>query len=104
METENNLDEALINPFFAENSTANSTNNSDSSEPPVKRKEINPFYAGDSSSDTSKESSNAEDVLDDSIPKQKPKRIIAYSTKYLLKLFSQRKSSGDGTFKISPSL
>ena len=104
MEMENNLDEAPINLFFAENSTANSTNNSDSSEPPVKRKEINPFYAGDSSSDTSKESSNAEDVLDDSIPKQKPKRIIAYSTKYLLKLFSQRKSSGDGTFKICPSL
>ena len=104
MEMENDLNEAPINPFFAENSTANSTNSSDSSESPLKKKEINPFYAGESSSDSSKESSNAEEVLNDSIPNRKPKRIIAYSTKYLLKLFSQRKSSGDGTFKICPSL
>jgi hypothetical protein len=49
------------------------------------------------SSSESEEESNSE-------PKNKPKRIIAYSTKKLLKIFNQRKASGDGTFKICPSL
>ena len=102
-ENEENSEETPrpINPFFTGNSLSN---DSDSSETPVGNKEINPFYVGDSSSDASHESTSAEDALDDSISKKKPKRIIAYTTKYLLKLFSQRKSSGDGTFKISPSL
>ena len=34
----------------------------------------------------------------------KPKRIISYTTEFLLKLFNQRKCSGDGTFKICPAL
>ena len=76
-----------INPFFTGNSLSN---DSDSSETPVGNKEINPFYVGDSSSDASHESTSAEDALDDSISKKKPNRIIAYTTKYLLKLFSQR--------------
>ena len=42
---------------------------------------------------------------EDSIPLVlKPKRILAYTTKKLLKLFEQRKASSDGTFKISPTL
>ena len=36
---------------------------------------------------------------------KKPKRIIIYTTKNLLKLFAQgRNSSGDGTSKACPSL
>ena len=49
------------------------------------------------SSDESENESN-------STSRNKPKRIIAYSTKKLLKIFNQRKASGDGTFKICPSL
>ena len=67
--------------------------------------ERNPFYNGDSSTSTesSQNHDKSEDVEAESI-KKKPKRIIAYTTKYLLKLFNQTKSSGDGTFKISPTL
>ena len=49
-------------------------------------------------------SSSESEVESNSEPKNKPKRIIAYSTKKLLKMFNQRKASGDGTFKICPSL
>ena len=42
---------------------------------------------------------------DESEGRRKPKRIILYTTKRLLKLFAHgRKSSGDGTFKACPSL
>lgn len=49
-------------------------------------------------------SSNESSTSDGKTESAKPKRIIAYSTKHLLKLFNQRKSSGDGTFKICPAL
>ena len=54
-------------------------------------------------SSSSNESGN-DDIPLESTCRKNPKRIIAYSTKKLLKIFNQRKSSGDGTFKICPAL
>ena len=64
----------------------------------------NPFFLGETSSNTSNESANnPENLSAGSAYQKKPKRIIAYSTKKLLKIFAERKASGDG-FKICPSL
>ena len=49
-------------------------------------------------------SSSESENESNSTTRNKPKRIIAYSTKKLLNIFNQRKASGDGTFKICPSL
>jgi hypothetical protein len=97
-----NSEERPINPFYAGESSSDTSNASET----VEKRKVNPFYAyvGDSSSNASNESTSSENVMEDSIHKKKPKRIIAYSTKFLLTIFNQRKSSGDGTFKICPSL
>ena len=73
------------------------TNSEDSFEAVNNDKTINGLVDySDSSTESSSNESTPETL--------KPKRIIVYSTKHLLKLFNQRKSSGDGTFKISPAL
>ena len=55
-------------------------------------------------SDSSADSQSEDEFSIQPSSREKPKRIIAYSTKKLLKIFDQRKCSGDGTFKICPSL
>ena len=63
---------------------------------------------GDTSVDDNEAMIGLVDYSDSSIESNedtnKPKRVIAFTTKLLLTLFNQRKSSGDGTFKISPLL
>ena len=98
---DDDLDEFILNEKDTQSSDVGS--NIDSEEESLKdgsNEKSNPGLV-DYSISSSDESSTVDDNDSDST---KPKRIIAYSTKHLLKLFNQRKSSGDGTFKICPAL
>ena len=55
--------------------------------------------------ESSTDESDEDDGLENYTRTKKPKRVVIYTTKNLVKLFAEgRKSSGDGTFKASPSL
>ena len=81
--------EADVADFIADSESNNDGNGDE--------EEANPLNAG--LVDYSISSSES-----DTTPINKPKRIIAYSTKKLLKIFRERKASGDGTFKVCPTL
>ena len=91
------LDEFITNSMNQPHDESNATNESEEGEGNDKSGEHPGLVDYSSSSDDAGDS-------DSSIESTKPKRIIAYSTKLLLKLFNQQKSSGDGAFKICPAL
>ena len=104
MDSDKNLDAEFYKKLHAFKTNTTEVNDGD-----LESFARNEGEAGEASVDDSFESLNPSlDGSADEPPElsnnRKPKRIIAYSTKFLLEIFSQRKSSGDGTFKICPSL